>query len=148
MIRKKGISPLIATIILIAMTIAIAGILGLWAANYVVGRTTEINKTESEIARLDCSIMRLDIRSCRRTNNENVRIILSNTGHSDIDGVLITFFEVDEYGNILNLNSTEIKKIIRRGSYEILDLKPLIQNFSRIEVKSSRCPEVRVERVC
>jgi flagellin-like protein len=42
--NRKGISPLIASVILIAVTLAIAGILATWAFQFVGGRTQAIGQ--------------------------------------------------------------------------------------------------------
>lgn len=38
----KGISPLVATVLLIAITMTIAGILAYWASNFVITKTEEV----------------------------------------------------------------------------------------------------------
>ena len=42
--KSKGISPLIASVVLIAVTLAIAGILSTWAIQFVGGRGTTITQ--------------------------------------------------------------------------------------------------------
>lgn len=144
--KIKVLSPIVATIILILLTIALAGMLGAWVTFFVRTKTVEINQT-METARVNCFLMKFDIVSCRK-QNDNIKIILSNSGMTNISGLMITFFELDDMGNIINLNSTEIKKNIIRASYEILDIKSLLRNFSKIEIKSIECPDVRSETYC
>jgi len=140
----KGISPLIATIILIALTIAIAGILGLWAASYVSTRTEEMNKTSRTI---DCSLINFDVMSCRKENNV-IKIILFNNRPLDIRGFTLSFFELDENVTIINVNSTTIDKILRPSSYEIVESPILLENFSKIEIRSTECPNAKKEVEC
>jgi flagellin-like protein len=49
---KKGISPLIAVVLLIGFTMAIAGILASWATSYAAARTAEL--TEKEELQVKC----------------------------------------------------------------------------------------------
>ncbi len=45
MLAKKGISPLIATVLLIGFTMAVAAILASWATTFSAGRVSELEKT-------------------------------------------------------------------------------------------------------
>ncbi|MEM0476288.1 MAG: archaellin/type IV pilin N-terminal domain-containing protein [Candidatus Aenigmatarchaeota archaeon] len=144
----KGISPLIATIILIALTIAIAGILGLWAASYVGTQTTQINKSSEEIITIECSAMKFEVVSCTK-NNDQVRIILLNNGPIVINGLKINFIKRDENGNIIDVVSQDLNEKINRGDYKAITqgVPPDFQNFT-LEIRSIQCPDVKREIIC
>ena len=40
--NKKGVSPLIATVLLIAVTMAIAGVMATWATTFTAGKASTI----------------------------------------------------------------------------------------------------------
>jgi len=138
----KGISPLIATIILIALTIAIAGVLGLWAASYVSTRTQEVNKTAELI---DCQLANFEIISCRKDNNK-IKMILFNDKRIDLNGFRVTFIKQDENGNIVEINATEIPIKLKAAGYETLETDVLLSNYSKIEVRSLQCPNLFREK--
>lgn len=146
----KGISPLIATIILIALTIAIAGILGLWAASYVGTQTTQINKSSEEIITIECSAMKFEVISCTK-NNDQVRIILLNNGPIVINGLKINFIEKDENGNIIDVVSQDLNEKINRGDYKTIT-QEVPSNFQNknftLEIRSIQCPDVKREIIC
>lgn len=144
--KIKGISPIVATIILVALTIAIAGILGLWAASYVAQQTTEINQTQ-EVIKINCHLMKFSIKSCFKETNNKIRLVISNDGRVDINGFIITFFEIEDE-NIKNLDSKQIDKTIKIGMYEILELQTILQKFDKILIRSLQCPEIEKEEYC
>jgi flagellin-like protein len=51
--QPKGISPLIASVVLIAVTLAIAGILSTWAIQFVGGRGTAITQQTACLGALE-----------------------------------------------------------------------------------------------
>ena len=134
----KGISPLMATIILIALTIVIAGILGLWAASYVSIRTQEINKT-SEL--INCQLANFEIISCRK-ENDKIKMILLNDRKMDLNGFRVTFIKNDENGNIIEINTIEIPIKLKAAGYETLEINILLTNYSKIEIRSLECPSL------
>lgn len=138
----KGISPLIATIILIALTIAIAGVLGLWAASYVSTRTQEVNKTAELI---DCQLANFEIISCKKENNK-IKMILFNDRRMDLNGFRVTFMKQDENGNIVEINATEVPIKLKAAGYETLETNVLLSDYSKIEVRSLQCPNVFKEK--
>jgi flagellin-like protein len=72
----KGISPLIATILLIAFTVSIGGVLSLWLTSLT---KTQIGTTESQAsAVIKCSSADLKILSASSINN---RVIVTHYGY-------------------------------------------------------------------
>lgn len=143
----KGISPLIATIILIALTIAIAAILGIWAANYIGVKTTNITQASREI--VDCSLMKYDIISCKKIAENKVQIIILNNGPVEINGMKINFIELDEEKKITNITSIESNEKIGKAEYKIIikEIPTGFQNFI-IETRSIQCPDIKREVNC
>ncbi len=54
--KSLGISPLVAAVLLIAVTMTIAGLLAYWATSFVRTSLPETNRTEAECRLADFSI--------------------------------------------------------------------------------------------
>ena len=82
----KGISPLIAAVLLIAFTVSIATIVIGWFTTFV--RTTTSNVTESTSETMGCSVASISIEHvyCNSTA-ETCKIIVKNTGFKDFTTV-------------------------------------------------------------
>ena len=92
MIGKKGISPLIASVILIAFVIAVAAIAG----NFFTG-FTEKQKVTVETkggTLIDCSVTRMEIDpDTINTAASGLNFIASNLGEEDISNIKIVVFD-------------------------------------------------------
>jgi len=89
----KGISPLIAAVILIAFVIAVAGI----ASTFFTGFTKEQQAgVESKAGSIvDCSVATLELDSDTISidaANGNFTLVLSNNGQEDLAGLKVVFF--------------------------------------------------------
>ena len=94
MLNKKGISPLIATILLVALVIAIALIVWFWYANYLQIKADKIGK--KAIAEGECVLnieFKIESASCSPAAPNNILISLRNEGK-----VNIADFRVRVYG--------------------------------------------------
>ncbi|MEM5882410.1 MAG: archaellin/type IV pilin N-terminal domain-containing protein [Candidatus Aenigmatarchaeota archaeon] len=140
----KGISPLIATIILIGITVLIAGILGLWAANFVTSRTQEIGQGTTEIMKFKCDLMKFTVVS-KNTLNNNISFIILNDGPIDINGLSFTFIDLDDQNNIKNVAGIETNITLKRASYSRIEIPILLNDYNKIEIRSIECPNVKVE---
>ena len=99
MLYKKGISPLIATILLVALVIAIALTVWFWYANFL---QQEIEKTGKEVlAEGECVLdvaYKIDSASCFDKDNDTIDddILLNIRNEGTVD---IQDFRVRIYGN-------------------------------------------------
>lgn len=116
---KKGVSPLIATVLLIAFTVALGAVVMNWGKDFV---TTKAKDT-SGVANLELSctsdieLLVKKIGATKRlcynitdTNTTQITFLLENRGVKAIDGVRITVID-DEYG----VNSTDLLSPISGG---------------------------------
>jgi len=84
--QKKGVSPLIATILLVAFTITIAAMLMTWGRSLL---EKQILGAESAQARIDCiENVEVDVRSACYKDNK-VDIVIENKRNYKIDSFLI-----------------------------------------------------------
>jgi len=99
---KKGISPLLATVILIALTLAVAALLGSW---FTTVTTTQTDIIEEHITKqVNCSAALLqitDVLCSGRTSN--IKITITNLGH---DVELYNFSTLVIINNTYYLNNT------------------------------------------
>jgi flagellin-like protein len=77
--QMKGISPLVATVLLIAFTVAVAGIISVWLTGFARTSTSTVGK-ESE-RQLICSYAAISLRSVKySTSSSTLSGILENSG--------------------------------------------------------------------
>ena len=93
----KGLSPLIASIILIAFAVAIGGLISIWLTGFAT-KTTEYTSEQGDKS-LQCSGARLQVD--RVTDTE---IVYSNPTAKTITGVTV----YDEVGRNLTFNATDL----------------------------------------
>jgi len=74
----KGVSPLVASVLLIAATMALAGILAFWSSGFIRGQTVEFENKTATLKK--CTGADFQIYSYTRynTSTHNVTIILVN----------------------------------------------------------------------
>jgi len=65
MLTKKGVSPLIATVLLIALTVVIAGLIMTWSSSFIDGGK---QKSESDIALFCVSKIGFEVSNVCRNN--------------------------------------------------------------------------------
>ena len=105
---KKGISPLIASILLIGFTVALAAIVITWGSGFVqsITSSTEERTTKSLLCTSDLNFEVLDVR-CPNS------IVIENKGDVDIEGFRLRYFNAigDNIGtaNVGALKKYEIK---------------------------------------
>lgn len=81
----KGISPLIAAVLLIAFTVSIATIILGWFSSYV--RTTSENVTSQTQETVGCSVAGVTIEHVYLNVSGNAKIVVKNTGFKDLTTV-------------------------------------------------------------
>jgi len=99
---KKGISPLLATVILIALTLSVAALLGSWFTSITRTQTTMIEETATK--QINCTAALLDIVDVTCSgNNDNIKVTITNLGH---DISLYNFSTLVTINNTYYLNNT------------------------------------------
>ncbi|MFH0752124.1 MAG: archaellin/type IV pilin N-terminal domain-containing protein, partial [archaeon] len=84
---KRGISPLIATVLIIGFTVALGAIIFLWASGFVddvkEGTTATSEKSSS------CAVTNLKLEGIEQTAPNKLKFLLENIGQSDVDSVIV-----------------------------------------------------------
>ncbi|MCD6477490.1 MAG: hypothetical protein J7K87_00620 [Candidatus Aenigmarchaeota archaeon] len=91
MLGKKGISPLIAAIILIAFVIAVAGIAGTFFTSFTQKQKVTVETKGGAL--IDCSVTRMEIDpDTISTTDTSVSFVVTNMGEEDISNLRVTVY--------------------------------------------------------
>ncbi|MDY6769444.1 MAG: archaellin/type IV pilin N-terminal domain-containing protein [Candidatus Nanohaloarchaea archaeon] len=108
---RKGVSPLIAAVLLIAFTMAVAAILTAWVTTFTQEQTAELgNKSAKQI---DCSFGQLEIFDTT-SDTTWVTVAITNTGTVDFNNTSVTTLSggsVLGKGYLSDLGSGQTKSI-------------------------------------
>lgn len=112
--NKKGVSPIIATVLLIAFAIALGAIVMNWGKGFV----EETAKDTQNKANLELSCeqqLELNIKTigqtpklCYNTTGQYIEVMLENRGTVDVTGMQIMLFDTNEESENLINNSIMI----------------------------------------
>ncbi|MEM5773140.1 MAG: archaellin/type IV pilin N-terminal domain-containing protein [Candidatus Aenigmatarchaeota archaeon] len=137
----KGISPLVASVLLIAITMSVAGILAFWVSSYTTQTLPKINRTEEE-----CRFSNFEIFSCNLNNaTGNLTVTLHNIGLYDLAELKAQIFLKDgTVTSAINLEGT-----LPKGEYRtfIAPTSITTDKFSKLLVTTSLCPQLSREKV-
>lgn len=132
---RKGISPLVAAVLLIAVTMTIAGILSYWASSYVKVRLEE---KQNETIMIECSGADFDIYSVMYdSSTQNLTLILHNKQLVPLKDLKVTFF----YST--GLEEKTLDKILPANSYVSYTI-PGVGNYTKFIV-TTHCPGIEAE---
>lgn len=121
--KRKGISPLIAAVLLIAFTMAVASLFAQWAPQLMEEAQGQTKNTSGEIQR--CSDIVVDVQS----GNESHVTIQQTSGDNAVGNMSVTWFYTDgtnpnqKYANIGTVRGTDSTNISDPSSVgsDILD---------------------------
>jgi flagellin-like protein len=85
---RKGISPLISTVLLIGFSVALAAVVMTWGLDYIKGSTEQVGKKTEEY--LTCTDMSYKITSVDCATNE---VNVQNNANIDITNVTLRIFK-------------------------------------------------------
>ena len=114
--NRKGISPLIATILLIAITIVVGALITAWATTYISNQTTAV--AGGGVA---CVYLGLNVPSCNLTasTDDQLVVVIENTGSGQITEIKATIEAVDGTKRTGNVTSDSgMSKLLSLGGQE------------------------------
>lgn len=120
---KKGVSPLVATILLIAFAVAIIVLVTIWGRNYI----EEKAQKEGALAQLESECQNVEfgfVEACRYSILSKVNVTLKNEKTRQIDGFVFQF----KMGG--DINPVEVLKRISGGETRVLDVAPSNPSFA------------------
>ena len=86
---RKGISPLIATVLLIGFTVALAAVLMTWGLDYIRDTTEKVGSQTEQYLQCSSSDFAFEITKVNCNTNE---ITVQNNGNIDIAGIILRIF--------------------------------------------------------
>ena len=100
--KKKGVSPLIATVLLIAFAVSLGAVVMNWGRGYVetTAKNTEI-KVDIELScqmDIDIGVKKIGKieKLCYNGTARTIEVMLENTGREDVSGIRIISIDVDD----------------------------------------------------
>src|SRR3989338_3980314 len=103
---KKGVSPLIATVLLIAFAVALGSVVMNWGLNLNLGKSADkCRNVEIKIRNIDAA----EVCFGGFGTNGYIHFIIDNTGTADISGLAV-WIVGDKGTNLFDLDNISIKK--------------------------------------
>lgn len=125
----KGISPMIATVLLIGFTVAVGAILSVWFSTYTKTQTAGVSSATA------CASTTLDVKVPAVTSDGNVTVLITNNGPSTVN---ITSVTVTCGANTLT-NSNPI------GLTGLTNMKPGTSNTTTVTLSGCTSANVAVD---
>jgi len=115
--KKRGISPLIATVLLIGFTIVIAALVMIWGSNLVKERAEKIGaKSEAQIS---CAAkIEIDLKQAECSNSK-IKVAVENKGTDSIDG----FRARIHYGSDVETKTIPLQPVLKGTSQRTIEIE-------------------------
>lgn len=141
LISKKGVSPLIATILLISFAVALGSVVMNWGLNL------NLAKSEDKCAPVEIKIRNIGNAEVCFGGNGYINFVIDNTGNSDINGLSIwiigekgtRLFDMD---NILVRKGTLYDKKDKEVTYDFSTYGSIKQVQFIPKIKSQQTTEI------
>jgi flagellin-like protein len=136
----KGISPLVATVLLIAVTMTIAGMLAYWASSFVKTQTTQF---ENQTLATECRFAEFRFYNCNyNSTSQQMSFVLENFRSITLKD--LTAYLIYQNGSVANysLNAT-----LPAGTMKGFSISGVSPDYSSIIIKT-HCPEVDARSAC
>ena len=134
----KGISPIVAAVLLIAITLTVAGALALWATN-LVGR--QLPETEGEIP---CKLANFDFLSCTYNSSTEV-LAFTLTNQRNVELKNLTAFI--NYPNGTVSDGIELNDTLKGAELKSFSISNIPSEFYSIIIRT-HCPELESSETC
>ena len=135
--KRKGLSPLLAAVILIAATMTIAGILAFWVSSFV---QTELKEAEeaSITGGTECFRAHFELRSESSYKDNKLYLMLDNKRSLDL--YLTNLFLIYPDNNVV---SKSLNETLKGNEIKVTIVPDVNPNFLTGEIKT-QCPDVSV----
>ena len=122
--NKKGISPLIATVLLIAFAVALGAVVMNWGRSYV--EETSIQSAETSDTKVTCAQkVKIEIvevaktpKICYNTDSGEIEITLQNRGEVALEGLLFNALGIEGTGITYDTNESIRRSRIKKFNIE------------------------------
>jgi len=135
---RKGISPLIAAILLIAFTLAVATFLSTWSTQFTKERTEEFSKVGKELSS-QCQYANLQIETAIYDEvDDKIVAVVWNMGKTDLSNFQFLIYYSDV--NISTLSPTDSNITLSTGDFHTFTVYNVTSIPKKIQVRSLNCP--------
>lgn len=136
----KGISPLIAAVLLIAVTMTLAGVLAFWASTFV---QSGLESSANQTIATECNFGNFVVDACSYDSaGQRVTFILDNIGTVDLSNISVFVIYPDN-----SLNYTQADGNLPSGALRSFSVSGVNPGYSRVTI-GTQCPNVREETTC
>lgn len=135
--NSKGISPILASVLLLAVTISVAGVFSGWAPDIAQSITEQTeNQTDH---RLDCNKASATLVSATYniSGNEDVDVTVRNNGRADFEQLIVAAFDTN---NALITQETNVSA--DRGELTNTTINSVNPEPSYIQLYSEKCGDI------
>lgn len=143
MMTRKGISPLIAAVLLIAFTLAVAALLTAWVTTFTQDTTGAIGDRSTEV--IECSYAGLSVYSVSYDSaNDWVNISIANTGTTGLGNVTVVALEngVVVGDSPVRLGPNEDQEAPAQGGIVSVGITGLSAQPTAVRASSTACPGI------
>lgn len=135
----KGISPIVAAVLLIAITMTIAGVLAYWSSTFVSTSLPTENSTSAQ-----CRVAQFEFLNCKYNSTAQTIIFSVNNVRSVDLGNLTAYIEYSNgtVSNVIPLNGS-----LPANTFKSFSVSSVSSDFSNILVKTI-CPDVSRSSSC
>lgn len=144
----NAVSPMIATVLLVAVALAIAGILYSWSQTYLTRETVQVSEVTS--MQVNCSYANIEIQDCKYSQTSGLSFILNSVGSIDLaKGFKLSVLSADETKAESSLATT-----LEGGNFQAInsadlanarDYINLATPLKRVRITPEECPEKYAE---
>ncbi|MBU5678792.1 MAG: hypothetical protein KQA36_02775 [Candidatus Aenigmarchaeota archaeon] len=136
---KKGLSPLVATVLIVAFTISTAMIIMNWYRSFSLETSERIGNQTSQ--KIDCSYGAISFRNVC-VNGNNLTGIIENTGNIELRDIEINV--VYKNGTTLVYNSTQLglEDALLVGNRKYFNIEIGEKSEIALAVVKTNCPKV------
>jgi flagellin-like protein len=140
---KKGISPLVAAVLLIAVTMTIAGILAFWTTSFV---RTHTEQFERESEKVECRFADFEVFSCSyNSTSKKITLILRNV--RDIDLKNVTTFVIYQNESVIPESGYALG-LLKANTLKTFKLANVSSDYKELLITTHCSPEVEVKTTC
>ncbi len=84
---KRGISPLIATVLIIGFTVALASVIFVWGGGFIRGMQAGVSDSEAKAS--TCASAIIETSDIQQVAPNKMKFLLENTGQSDLKSIIV-----------------------------------------------------------
>jgi len=138
MMSRKGISPLIAAILLIAFTITVATFLASWSTTFAREQTESFTEAGREISE-ECNFANLQVETAVYDSGEDtITAVVWNMGKTDLSDFQFLVYYSDV--NISTHIPTEANITLSTGDFHTFKADNVTSTPQKLQVRSLYCP--------